>query len=379
MQGEDLEAERAWTGLIAALGSLSNRRAVNRKGALVPIECASLGHIDRLKTLSDPSQAHRARLERAAEVIQLEAATILNLVGLLDERFSTAVDLVLGCSGQVVVTGMGKAGLVGQKISATLASTGTSSFFLHPAEALHGDLGRIRPGDVVLAISNSGETDEVNLTVPVARKIGAEVISMTGNPESTLGRLGTTVLDIGRVEEACPMKLAPTASTSAMLALGDALAMVVLAERGFDREDYALFHPSGSLGRRLLRVREVMRAGEELPLVVLGTRVDKVLITMTRTPGRPGAALVVDGEGRLRGIFTDGDARRLLETGEMGHLHAPVDDFMGRDPKSIGPEALIEEAQRLLQEHHIDQVPVVDGDGRPIGLLDVQDLLDIRI
>jgi arabinose-5-phosphate isomerase len=329
--------------------------------------------------LSDTPQAHSARLERAAEVIQLEAATILNLVGLLDERFSTAVELVLSCSGQVVVTGMGKAGLVGQKISATLASTGTSSFFLHPAEALHGDLGRIRPGDVVLAISNSGETDEVNLTVPVARKIGAEVISMTGNPESTLGRLGTTVLDIGKVEEACPMKLAPTASTSAMLALGDALAMVVLSERGFDREDYALFHPSGSLGRRLLRVREVMRAGEELPLVALGTRVDKVLITMTRTPGRPGAALVVDAEGHLRGIFTDGDARRLLETGEMGHLHAPVDEFMGRDPKAIGPEALIEEAQRLLQEHHIDQVPVVDAEGRPVGLLDVQDLLDIRI
>lgn len=319
------------------------------------------------------------RLERAAEVIRLEAATIENLVKGLDERFSRAVDLVLACTGQVVVTGMGKAGLVGQKISATLASTGTSSFFLHPAEALHGDLGRIRPGDVVLALSNSGETDEVNLTVPVARKIGAEVIAMTGNPDSTLAGLATTLLDIGRVEEACPLKLAPTTSTSAMLALGDALAMVVLAERQFDREDYALYHPSGSLGRRLLRVREVMREGEELPLVPCGTRVDKVLITMTRTPGRPGAAMVVDEAGELAGIFTDGDARRLLETGEMKHLHAPVDDFMGTKPKSIGPEALVEEAQRLLQEHHIDQVPVVDDAGRPIGLLDVQDLLDIRI
>ncbi len=327
----------------------------------------------------DLTQAQQARLERAAEVIRLEAATIENLVSLLDERFSRAVELVLESTGQVVVTGMGKAGLVGQKISATLASTGTSSFFLHPAEALHGDLGRIRPGDVVLAISNSGETGEVNSTVPIARKIGAEVISMTGNPDSTLGKLGSTVLDIGRVEEACPMKLAPTASTSAMLALGDALAMVVLAERGFDREDYALFHPAGSLGRQLLRVREVMRADKELPLVTLGTRIDKVLITMTSTPGRPGAALVVDGNGTLVGIFTDGDARRLLKTGEMKHLHAPVEDFMGKAPKSIGPEALIEEAQRVLQEFHIDQVPVVDADGRPIGLLDVQDLLDIRI
>ena len=202
-------------------------------------------------TLNNPSEAQRVRLERAAEVLFLEAATVKNLVELLDERFSKAVELVLACQGQIVVTGMGKAGLVGQKISATLASTGSASFFLHPAEALHGDLGRIRPGDVVLAISNSGETAEVNATVPAARKIGAEVISMTGNTESTLALLGTTVLDIGRVEEACPMNLAPTASTSAMLALGDALAMVVLAERGFEREDYALFHPAGSLGRRL--------------------------------------------------------------------------------------------------------------------------------
>ena len=330
-------------------------------------------------TLNNPSEAQRVRLERAAEVLFLEAATVKNLVELLDERFSKAVELVLACQGQIVVTGMGKAGLVGQKISATLASTGSASFFLHPAEALHGDLGRIRPGDVVLAISNSGETAEVNATVPAARKIGAEVISMTGNTESTLALLGTTVLDIGRVEEACPMNLAPTASTSAMLALGDALAMVVLAERGFEREDYALFHPAGSLGRRLLRVREVMREGKQLPLVEIGCRIDRVLICMTQTSGRPGAALVIDAQGKLRGIFTDGDARRLLETGEMKHLHGAVEEFMGKDPKTIGPEALVEQAQRLLQEHHIDHVPVVDTEGRPIGLLDVQDLLDIRI
>ena len=258
-------------------------------------------------------------------------------------------------------------------------STGTPSIFLHPAEALHGDIGRIRPQDVVLALSNSGETAEVNATLPVARKIGAEVIAMTGRPESTLGRLATTVLDIGRVEEACPMKLAPTASTSAMLALGDALAMVVLGDRGFDREDYALYHPAGSLGRQLLRVGEVMRQDRELPLVPVGTRVDAVLLTMSRTPGRPGAALIVDDEDRLVGIFTDGDVRRLLESGEMKHLHAPVDEFMGTKPKSVGPEALVAEAQRLLQEYHIDQVPVLDDDGRPVGLLDVQDILGIRI
>ena len=332
-----------------------------------------------LPPLETSPETREKRLAQAAEVIRIEARTIQNLTEALDERFSLAVDLILACEGQVVVTGMGKAGLVGRKISATLASTGTPSIFLHPGEALHGDLGRIRPKDVVLALSNSGETAEVNATVPVARKIGAELIAMTGAADSTLGRFATTVLDIGRVEEACPMKLAPTASTSAMLALGDALAMVVLAERGFDREAYALYHPAGNLGRRLLRVREVMRQGEELPLVACGTRIDSVLITMSRTPGRPGAALVVEEDGRLRGIFTDGDVRRLLETGEMKHLHEPVDVFMGGEPKSIGPDALVEEAQRLLQEFHIDQVPVLDDEGRPVGLLDVQDLLDIRI
>jgi len=325
------------------------------------------------------SEKDSQRLARAAEVIRLEADAIGRLEQLLDENFSQAVDAILASPGQLVVTGMGKAGLVGQKISATLASTGTPSFYLHPAEALHGDLGRLRPGDVLLALSNSGETAEVNAVVPAARKIGAEVIAMTGKPESTLGRLATMTLDIGRVEEACPLKLAPTTSTSAMLALGDALAMVVLSERGFDREDYALFHPAGSLGRRLLRVSEVMRKDEELPLVAAGTHITEVLITMSHTPGRPGAALVTQEDGKLIGIFTDGHVRRLLETGETDRLHAPVSEFMGIDPKTIHPDALVEEAQRLLQEHHIDQVPVLDDEGCPVGLLDVQDLLDIRI
>ncbi|MCL4127382.1 UNVERIFIED_CONTAM: hypothetical protein GTU68_002743 [Idotea baltica] len=319
------------------------------------------------------------RLARAAQVIRLEAAAVARLEERLNEDFHRAVDMVLSSPGQLVVTGMGKAGLVGQKISATLASTGTPSFYLHPADALHGDLGRLRPKDVLLALSNSGETDEVNAVIPVARKIGAVVIALTGRPGSTLGSLADAVLDIGPVEEACPHKLAPTASTSAMLALGDALAMVVLDERKFSREDYALFHPAGSLGRRLLRVSEVMRKDEELPLVNGSARVDEVLIIMSRTPGRPGAALVVGEDGKLLGIFTDGDVRRLLETGDMQHLHAPVSQFMGSNPKSIHPEALIEEAQRLLQEHHIDQVPVVNDASEPVGLIDVQDLLDIRI
>ena len=289
------------------------------------------------------------------------------------------MELVLASAGQLVVTGMGKAGLVGQKISATLASTGTPSFYLHPAEALHGDLGRLRTGDVLLALSNSGETDEVNAVIPVARKLGAVVIAMTGRPDSTLAGLADTVLHIGRVEEACPLKLAPTASTTAMLALGDALAMVVLDGRGFGREDYAVFHPAGALGRRLMRVEEIMRQGEELPLVPPTMGVREVLITMTRTAGRPGAALVVDGEARLLGIFTDGDLRRLLDSGELERLGSPVADFMGADPKSIHPGALIEEAQRVMQDHHIDQLPVLDDDGHAVGLIDVQDLLDVRL
>ena len=319
------------------------------------------------------------RLAGAAEVIRIEAETISRLEDRLDERFSAAVDSILACEGQLVVTGMGKAGLVGQKISATLASTGTPSFFIHPAEALHGDLGRIRSQDMVLAISNSGETAEITRLLPVVRKIGSHVLAMTGRPDSSLGQLADCILDIGRVEEACPLKLAPTASTSAMLALGDALAMVVLSERGFEREDYARYHPAGSLGRKLLSVGEVMRKGEELPLVPSGTAVTDVLIVTSKTKGRPGAALVVHDDGTLAGIFTDGDLRRLLEDGSPEKLGGAVDEFMGRDPKTLSPDERVEDAQRLLKANRIDQAPVVDATGRPVGLVDVQDLLAVDL
>jgi len=319
------------------------------------------------------------RLARAAEVIRVEARTIAALEGRLGRDFVRAVEMLLACEGQVVVTGIGKAGLVGQKISATLASTGTPSIFLHPSDALHGDLGRIRRRDIVLAISNSGESSEVNAVIPPTRKIGAGVIALTGQPEGALAKLADCVLDIGTADEACPLKLAPTASTSALMTMGDALAMVVMQERRFSREDYALFHPAGSLGRRLMRVREVMRTGDELPLVALGTRVLDVLLKMSRTRGKPGAALVVDAAGKLSGIFTDGDLRRLLENGDTSRLDEPIDEFMGRDPKWVGPEQLVDEAQRLLKEYRVDQIPVLDEERRPVGLLDVQDLLDIRV
>ena len=290
-----------------------------------------------------------------------------------------AAALGVACEGMVVVTGMGKAGLVGAKLSATLASTGTPSLALHPAEALHGDLGRIRAQDLLLALSNSGETEEIKALLPALRRIGAPVIAITGQPASALGRHADCVLDIGRASEACPLGLAPTASTTAMLAMGDALAVVVQAERGFSKEDYALYHPAGALGRRLMRVEEVMRSGDELPLVSSGAAVRDVIVTMSRTPGRPGAALIVDAQQRLLGIFTDGDLRRLLEGGATSALDESVDLHMGREPKRVRPEALLEEGVRLLRDHKKDQLPVVDADGRAVGLLDVQDVLDVRV
>lgn len=334
--------------------------------------------------MAEESRAN-VRLARAAEVIRLESSTIAGLEARLmkgGEGFLRAVDMVLACEGLVVVAGVGKAGLVGQKISATLASTGTPSLFLHPTEALHGDLGRIRSRDLLFLISNSGESGETSALIAPTRKLGAKILAMTGSKESTLARLSDCVLDIGPVEEACPMKLAPTASTSAMLALGDALAMVVLQERSFGREDYALFHPAGALGRKLMRVSEVMRKGAELPLAKAGTALKDVVLVMNRTPGRPGAALIVDAQGKLAGIFTHGDLARLLEDDravEAGLLQAPVDEYMGRKPKTIREDRLVEEAQHLLAEHRIDQIAVVDAERRPVGLFDVQDLLDVRL
>ena len=323
--------------------------------------------------------AHKGdRLARAAEVIRLEAQTIAGLIERLDGRFDEAVERILACRGLVIVTGMGKAGLVGAKLSATLASTGTPSISIHPVEAMHGDLGRIRPDDLVLVLTNSGQTDELKNLLPHVRRIGAAILTITGDTDSSIAKLSDCVLDLGRVDEACPLGLAPTASTSAMMALGDALAMVVLAERGFSREDYARYHPSGSLGRRLMRVEEIMRTGRELPLVPLGTKVVDVILTMSRTTGRPGAALIVDERQHLAGIFTDGDLRRLLERG-IAQLEQPVDRFMGKAPKTIEPQAFVDDAERLLRAHKIDQIAVVDASGKAVGLVDVQDLLDTRV
>lgn len=319
------------------------------------------------------------RRQAAASVLRLEARTIEGLVEHLGPGFDEAVERILACEGTVILTGMGKAGLVGAKISATLASTGTPSLALHPTEAMHGDLGRIRPDDVVVVLSNSGETAEVTALVPHIRRIGASIIAMTAAPESSLGRFADCVLELGQVDEACPMGLAPTASTSAMMALGDALSMVVLGERDFSREDYARYHPQGSLGRRLMKVSQIMRTGAALPLVHLGTTVLEVVLANKKTEGRPGAAVVLDEHAGLAGIFTDGDLRRLLEEGDPARLKDPVDDHMGRDPITVTPDLLVEDAERILREHKIDQLVVVDADGSVVGLIDVQDLLNTHL
>ncbi|MCB9882719.1 MAG: KpsF/GutQ family sugar-phosphate isomerase [Planctomycetes bacterium] len=316
------------------------------------------------------------RLAKAREVLALESQTIAQLGERLGEDFSRAIDFVLGGEGRVVVTGMGKAGIIGRKISATLASTGTLSFDLHPAEAIHGDLGRIRADDILLALSNSGETEEVLRLLSPMKKLGVKIIAVTASRSCTLARHADAVLEIGSVLEACPLGLAPTASTAAMLALGDALAMVLLQERGFGREEYAFFHPGGSLGRQLLKVHEVMRTGDELPLIAVESTIGRALEVMTATKGRPGIAIAIEADRTLAGVFTDGDARRSWELGQS--MDEPLARVLTRSPKAIAGDALASEAMHQLKKYKIDQIVVVSPRGEPIGLLDVQDLLELN-
>lgn len=314
-------------------------------------------------------------IQYAKKVISLEAKAVSNLAERLDENFRKAVDMIYNCRGRIVVTGIGKAGIIGQKVSATLASTGTPSYWLHPSEARHGDLGRVVKDDVVLALSNSGET-EVVLLLPYVKKIGARVIAITGNGQSTLGLHSDVVLDIGKIEEPCPLGLAPSASSTAMLALGDALALTVLKKKNLGKEDYAFYHPGGELGRKLLTVEMVMRTGEANPVTKEDSPVLEALKIMTYTRGKPGAVSVVDSKGRLAGFFTDGDLRRLLQE-RQDFLSRPIREVMTRAPKTVKKGSLATEAYRVLRENKIDQLPVTDDQGVPIGIVDVQDLLDV--
>jgi arabinose-5-phosphate isomerase len=317
------------------------------------------------------------QLKYARSVLTAEARAVLSVRQRLGDSFVAVVQLLLDCPGHVVVTGIGKPGFIAQKLSATLASTGTPSVYLHPAEAAHGDLGRIARGDVVLALSNSGATEEIVRLLPALRRLGAGVVAVTGNVQSALAKGSDLVLDIGSIDEACPMGLVPTASSAALHALGDALAMTLLKYRQFTSDDYALFHPGGRLGRSLMRVRELMRSGDANPVVSDSAPLSEVVVVMTNTPGRPGAASVVDKKGKLVGIFTDGDLRRLVERGNTD-FDAKVKAVMGKHPRFVGPEELALSAAEKMREAKVDQLPVVEPGGKPVGLLDVQDLLAAR-
>jgi arabinose-5-phosphate isomerase len=314
--------------------------------------------------------------DKGREILKIEAEAVLSLAERLGPEFEAAVESIVVCRGHLVVTGMGKAGLIGQKISATFASTGTPSIFLHPAEAYHGDLGRVLAADAVLAISNSGETEEVGRLLPSIKQIGAKIIAITASKGSTLGRNADIVIELGRIEEACPLKLAPSATTTAILALGDALALCVLEARGFDKEQFSFYHPGGDLGRKLLKVSDVMRTAERNPIVREETPLTEAIATITRA--RAGAVTVVDGSGKLSGIFTDGDLRRTMSR-DPKLIVSRIGDVMTRKPKTITPDRLASEALKILHEKKIDELPVVNEEGEPVGMLDVQDLLDVGV
>ncbi len=329
----------------------------------------------------EPTEYEAARPEDddvayGRSVLRAELRAIEDLVPQLDRRFAEAVQMLTSCSGRVVVTGVGKSGLIGQKISATMASTGTPSLFLHSGEAVHGDMGRVLEQDIVLALSYSGTTDEVMRLVPIIKKIGAPLIAITSTADSALGSVADTCLPLGRIEEACPIGLAPTSSTTAMLALGDALAMTVAERKHFDRESFALFHRGGAIGRGLVTVGEVMRPLDRLACVRPGTPVSEALQAQAAAAWpRSGAVLVTDDQGLLLGIFAGGDLRRGL-LGDPGLLTRPIEQVMTGEPKVARATDLLADAYNRVKEHKIDELPVVDGTGHAVGVLDVQDVVE---
>ena len=305
-------------------------------------------------------------LEIARQVLEIEGRAVLDLISRLDERFAAAVEILFRCRGRIIVTGMGKAGIIGRKISATLASTGSPSLSLHPAEALHGDLGMVRRDDAVLAISRSGESEEMTALLPFIKNLGIKIIAVTGQPSSTMARYSDVVLDASIAREACPLNLAPTASTTAALAIGDALAVALIEKRGFKPADFARLHPAGSLGKRLLlKVSDLMRKGKDNPVAAEETPVKDVLFLITST--KAGAASVVDGEGRLSGFFTDGDLRRHIDrAAEI--LERPVSEVMTRDPLVVDQDQLAAAALRLLGDKKVDELPVVNRRNEPVEI-----------
>jgi arabinose-5-phosphate isomerase len=310
-------------------------------------------------------------LTLARKVLQTEAAAVLALVDRLDERFAEAVSLIVRCQGRVIVTGMGKSGIICRKIAATLASTGTPAFFLHPAEAVHGDLGVIQADDVVIAMSYSGETEELTRVLETLKRIGAKLIALTGGPKSTLAQAANVSLDCSVSEEACPMNLVPTASTTAALAMGDALAMTVLVEKGFKPEDFASLHPGGKLGKRLMRVEQLMASGKALPVVQLHTSMKDVIHEISNK--KLGMTTVVEKDGRLAGIITDGDLRRKMGT-TTNFLELTARDLMTANPIAIAQSTMAVEALAMMEQRKITSIVVIDADRRVDGVVHLHDL-----
>jgi arabinose-5-phosphate isomerase len=319
-----------------------------------------------------PTAARR----EARRVLEIEADAVRSLLDDLDDDFDRAVDCMKATAGRVVVTGIGKSGIVAQKIAATLASTGTAAFFLHPSEAIHGDLGMILAGDVVLALSYSGDTEEVVALIPHVKRRGATLVAMTGRPSSTLGKGADVVVKIGIREEACPLNLAPTASTTAQLAMGDALAMALSVEKGFRPEDFAALHPGGKLGKRFLTVGDLMHRGDAVPAVPLDAPMKDVVYEMSKK--RFGITGVLGDAGRLVGVVSDGDLRRLLEKDPAGILNDTAKDAMNASPKTVAASAMATEALRSMEEKKITSLFVLDGEGRPEGILHLHDLWGVE-
>ena len=321
------------------------------------------------------TQDHPAIAE-ARRVLEVEAAAILGLVQHLDQAFIDAVELIATCQGRVVTMGVGKSGIICKKISATLASTGTPSFFMHPTEAIHGDLGMLVKGDVVLAISNSGETEEIVRILPSIKRVGAEIVAITGNAASTLAKGVDHHLSAAISQEACPLGLAPTASTTATLALGDALAMALLVRRGFREEDFAFLHPGGKLGKRFLRVRDLMHSGDDVPLVRESAEMHDVIYEMSKKGF--GIAAVVDGEQRLQGVVSDGDLRRLLQRDEQV-MKKTAGDSMKRDPVTIAANELASAALEVMEQRKITSLFIVDDARRVEGIIHIHDLWGLEL
>ena len=317
------------------------------------------------------------QLREARDVIQSESRALDQVARQLNSSFCRAADAVFFCRGNVMVTGIGKAGLIGQKITATLASTGTRAHYLHPAEAVHGDLGRVHADDVALILSQSGETDEVNRLLPALAALGVTIVAMTASAQSTLGRAAAVTIELGQLTEAGALQLAPTTSAAAMLAVGDALALVVSHMRNFNRDDFARFHPAGNLGLKLSKVEDHMRPLDHCRVAAVTQTVRDVLVA-ARVPGRrTGATMLVDGDGRLAGIFTDSDLARLFELRRDAELDAPIAGVMTVEPLRVQQGSAMADAVTLLAARKISELPVVDADGRPVGLIDITDVVSL--